>query len=97
VKQSITPQTRIDETTEYGYLWWLKSFRSKGGNKYPAFYMSGNGGNKVLGFPSLDMVVVITSTNYNTHGMHEQTEKMLTDYILPAAQLATGAPPYKSD
>ena len=46
--------------------------------------MSGNGGNKILGFPQLDMAVVITSTNHNTHGMHEQTEKLLTDYILPA-------------
>ena len=96
VKQSIAPQARIDETTEYGYLWWLKSFRSKGGSTYPAFYMSGNGGNKVLGLPSLDMVVVITSTNYNTKGMHEQTEKMLTDYILPAAQPSTDSPPHKS-
>jgi hypothetical protein len=35
-------------------------------------------------FPGLDMAVVLTSTNYNTHGMHEQTEKLLTDYILAA-------------
>ena len=34
-------------------------------------------------FP-LDMVVVITSTNYNTHGMHEQTDRLLGDYVLPA-------------
>jgi hypothetical protein len=46
--------------------------------------MSGNGGNKVLAFPELDLAVVITSTNYSTRGMHEQTEKMLTDYILAA-------------
>ena len=45
--------------------------------------MSGNGGNKVAVFPGLDMAVVITSSNYNSRGMHEQTEKMLTDYILP--------------
>jgi len=32
----------------------------------------------------LDACAVITSTNYNTRGMHEQTEKLLTDYILPA-------------
>ena len=44
--------------------------------------LSGNGGNKVAVFPGLDMVVVLTSTNYNTPGMHEQTEKLLTDYIL---------------
>ena len=28
------------------------------------------------------MVVVLTSTNYKTRGMHEQTDKLLTDYIL---------------
>jgi len=47
--------------------------------------MSGNGGNKIAVFPGLDMCVVITSTNYNTRGMHEQTERLLTDYILQAA------------
>jgi hypothetical protein len=33
-------------------------------------------------FPALDLVAVITSTNYNTRGMHEQREKLLTDYIV---------------
>jgi hypothetical protein len=36
--------------------------------------------------PELDMAVVITSTNYGTRGMHEQTEKPLTDYIFAAVQ-----------
>lgn len=84
VQRSTQPHARIDETTEYGYLWWLKSFRS-GEKSYPAYFMSGNGGNKVISIPALDMAVVITSTNYNTHGMHEQTEKILTDYVLAAA------------
>jgi hypothetical protein len=35
-------------------------------------------------FPALDLAVVITSTNFNTRGMHEQTDKLLTDYILAA-------------
>ena len=83
VRTSTQPHARIDDQTEYGYLWWLKSFKS-GDKSYPAFFMSGNGGNKVAMFPALDVAVVITSTNYNTHGMHEQTEKLLTDYILPA-------------
>jgi len=85
VKASSQPHAQIDEETDYGYLWWLKAFKS-GGKAYPAFFMSGNGGNKVAAFPDLDMAVVITSTNYNTRGMHEQTEKLLTDYILPAVQ-----------
>jgi CubicO group peptidase (beta-lactamase class C family) len=83
VKTSTRPHARIDDETEYGYLWWLKSFKSAA-KSYPAFFMSGNGGNKVAAFPGLDMTVVITSTNYNTRGMHEQTEKLLTDYILPS-------------
>jgi CubicO group peptidase (beta-lactamase class C family) len=83
VHLSTQPHARIDEATEYGYLWWLKSFKS-GEESYPAFFMSGNGGNKVVAIPALDMAVVITSTNYNTHGMHEQTEKILTDYVLAA-------------
>src|SRR2546429_6925991 len=81
VKTSTQPHARIDDQTEYGYFWWLKSFKS-GEKSYPAFYMSGNGGNKVAVFPTLDMVAVPTSTNYNTRGMHEQTDKLLTDYIL---------------
>jgi len=84
-KKSTQPHARIDEQTEYGYLWWLKSFKS-GEKSYPAFFMSGNGGNKIAVFPELDLAVVITSTNYNTRGMHEQTEKILTDYVLPAVE-----------
>lgn len=85
VKDSTRPRAQIDEATAYGYLWWLKSFKS-GEKSYLAFYMNGNGGNKVVAIPALDMAVVITSTNYNTRGMHEQTEKILTDYILGSVE-----------
>jgi hypothetical protein len=44
--------------------------------------MSGNGGNKVCVFAELGLVVVITSTNYNTRGMHEQTDQLLSEFIL---------------
>ena len=83
VKRSTQAHARIDDETEYGYLWWLKNFKS-GGKSYPAFFMSGNGGNKIVGIPSLDAVIAITSTNYATKGMHEQTEKILTDYVIPS-------------
>jgi CubicO group peptidase (beta-lactamase class C family) len=83
VRISTQPHSRIDDATEYGYLWWLKSFNS-GDKSYRAFFMSGNGGNKVAVFPDLDLAVALTSSNYNTHGMHEQTERLLTDFILPA-------------
>jgi CubicO group peptidase (beta-lactamase class C family) len=85
VKTSTRSHAKIDDDTEYGYLWWLKTFKS-GQKSYPAFFMSGNGGNKVMVFPGLDMSVVLTSTNYNTKGMHQQTEQLLTDYILRAVE-----------
>ncbi len=85
VEASTRPHARIDDETEYGYLWWLKSFKS-GEKSYPAFFMSGNGGNKIMVFPGLDMSVVLTSTNFNTKGMHQQTEQLLTDYILRAVE-----------
>jgi CubicO group peptidase (beta-lactamase class C family) len=85
VRNSTQPHARVDDATEYGYLWWLKSFH-RGENSYPAFLMTGNGGNKVVAIPALDMAVVITSTNFNARGMHEQTDKILTDYILASLQ-----------
>jgi CubicO group peptidase (beta-lactamase class C family) len=85
VRNSTQPHARVDDATEYGYLWWLKSFH-RGENSYPAFLMTGNGGNKVVAMPALDMAVVITSTNFNARGMHEQTDKILTDYILASLQ-----------
>jgi len=81
VRTSTQPHARIDDDTEYGYLWWLKSFKS-GGRTYPAFFMSGMAGTRSSRFRGLIWQWFITSTNYNTRGMHEQTEKMLTDYIL---------------
>ena len=85
VQTSTRSHAKIDDETEYGYLWWLKTFKS-GEKGYPAFFMSGNGGNKILVFPGLDMSVVLTSTNFNTKGMHQQTEQLLTDYILRAVE-----------
>ena len=79
VARSIRKHAQVDEDTDYGYLWWLETW---GGVR--AYAMQGNGGNKVAVFPDRDLVVVLTSTNYNTRGMHEQTAKLLTDYILPA-------------
>lgn len=84
VKRSIEPRARIDEKTEYGYLWWLRSFRSRG-RSLDAWYMSGNGGNKVVVVPALRLAAVISTVNYNAKGMHDSTDRMLEDYLLDAA------------
>jgi hypothetical protein len=49
--------------------------------------VQGNGGNKVAVFPALDLVAVVTSTNYNTRGLHEQSDHILSEYVLASAAL----------
>jgi CubicO group peptidase (beta-lactamase class C family) len=83
IRKSTTPHAQVDEKTEYGYLWWLRTFQPEDPST-KASYMSGNGGNKVAVFPARRAVVVITTVNYGARGAHEATDKMLTDYILPA-------------
>lgn len=67
----------------YGYLFWNKDF-SVDDKKYNVSYCSGNGGNKVYIFKDLPYVIVITSSLYNHPNAHANSEKIVTDYILPA-------------
>ena len=68
VHESLLPHARIDEQTEYGYLWWLKSFAGE-----RSFYMTGMGGNRVHVFPELELVAVITSENFARRDAHALT------------------------
>jgi CubicO group peptidase (beta-lactamase class C family) len=94
VKESLRPHARIDDDTEYGYLWWLKSFTpasGSGGKPQRAFFMTGTGGNKVFGFPDLRAVLVVTTVNYREKDAHPLTERLVTDYVLPAVLGARGS------
>ncbi|MEM7080171.1 MAG: serine hydrolase [Pseudomonadota bacterium] len=64
----------------YGYQWWEKSLACADG-EVEAWLMMGNGGNKVALFESLDLVLVATSTLYGTAGMHQQTERLVAQYL----------------
>lgn len=80
VKKSTSPKASMEiQDIEYGYLFWLSKF-----NNEDAFYMTGTGGNKVVVIPSLKMVAVLTSTNFNG-GMqsHNNTKEILEKYIIP--------------
>jgi CubicO group peptidase (beta-lactamase class C family) len=83
VETATAAHVQATETDTYGYLWWRRDFEA-GGRKYPAFFMAGNGGNKVVVVPSAKLVAVITSNNYNTRGMHQQTDRILVEFVLGA-------------
>lgn len=48
--------------------------------------MQGTGGNKVAVVPDLNLVAVITSTNFGSRAAHEQTDRLLTEYLLDTVQ-----------
>jgi CubicO group peptidase (beta-lactamase class C family) len=66
----------------YGYLIWQRTYRTPCGPQ-PAWYMSGNGGNHAVVLPGLDAVAVVTTVNFNTRGMHDQTTRLLEEQVLP--------------
>lgn len=71
----------------YGYLFWRKIY--KVGNKsYEAFQSSGNGGNKIIIFTQIPVVIVITAQAYNKPYAHQQSEKIVQDYLLPALKMS---------
>ena len=48
-----------------------------------SYLADGWGGQRIIVFPSLDLVVVFTGGNYATH---EPVHEMVCEYILPAVQ-----------
>lgn len=85
ITRSVTPHARIDESNEYGYLWWLKSVEVNG-RMTRAFYMSGAGGNKVYVLPDLGLVTVITSENFGRGDAHELSDRIMLEYVLGAVR-----------
>jgi CubicO group peptidase (beta-lactamase class C family) len=79
VRVSTEPHVRIDERTEYGYLWWLRTMAG-----VRSVYMTGMGGNRVHIFPDLDTVAVVTSANFGRRDAHALTDALLEEHVIPA-------------
>lgn len=83
VAKSLSHQMAISEDEFYGYLFWNKTYKVKG-LEYEVYYSSGNGGNRIFIFKDQPIVIIITSTAYNTPYGEKQVEKMMQDYLIPA-------------
>jgi len=88
IQSMFTPysDTLSDPPAEYGYLWWIESYEIDG-QSIRAFTASGNGGNKLIIVPQLDLTAVITSVAFNSSYMHSQVHDIIRKYILPNANL----------
>lgn len=81
IKKATSPKANAREGVDYGYFLWINPFGKD--KKYDAYYMSGNGGNKMVAIPELNATVVITTTNYNNRNAHNFTNELMNNYIVP--------------
>lgn len=81
ITNSFSHQMTISEDEYYGYLFWNKTYNTNGVN-YEVYYSSGNGGNRIFIFKDFPIVIVITSTAYNTTYGHKQVEKIMQNYLI---------------
>lgn len=82
---TVSAQAQVDEQRQYGYLLWMYPYSSKE-TQHPAYQMAGSGGNKVVVFPALDLVLLVTTTNFGARNPHLISDKLISDFILPAVQ-----------
>ncbi|MBC3872463.1 serine hydrolase domain-containing protein [Undibacterium flavidum] len=85
VKASVSPHAEVDEQRKYGYLLWLYPYSAKGVT-HQSYQMAGTGGNKVVVFPELDIVALVTTTNYGVRSPHQITDKLIAEHILGAVE-----------
>ncbi len=84
VKAMTTPHASVSpDRGDYGYLVWLPTYKV-GEVAHKAWMMSGSGGNKVIVFPDLEAVVVVTTENFRVRNPHDVTDSLITEHVLPA-------------
>jgi len=76
----------------YGYLWWKRTI-TYSGTSVDTYFTSGNGGNFIFVFPTYDLVVMFTGSNYNS-SLQNKAFGILSERVLPAVtDLPTPAGP----
>jgi CubicO group peptidase (beta-lactamase class C family) len=100
-RKQVVPESWIDSAlsahrnaypgSSYGYFFWQRDYDTACGPK-SGWYMAGNGGNAIVMFRDLRAAVVVTRTNYNMRGMHQQTIDLLQRYVLPALACTSSRP-----
>lgn len=93
--EEIIPEAWIEQSTRqsepllfnetwgkgYGYFWWISDVPIAG-KTYHSFAASGHGGQVIAVFPDVDMVIVLTGSNYEDDT--GQPFEIMERYILPA-------------
>jgi len=82
-RKTVTSFHELGSEADYGYAWWVRSYPHNG-RQVKAFFAGGNGGQIVMGFPELDLLVAFYGGNYNSQTLFRAQREFVPDYILPA-------------
>ena len=92
INESITPYIAVSKPfmaenwgNRYGYHWWLRDYQT-GSTTVEVIIRTGWGGQAIIIFPSLDMVVVFTGGNYAHENYMSILTEIVAQYILPAVE-----------
>lgn len=80
VKEMTRTHVPLGPGQGYGLFWWTRVYE-QGSDPVNAFMADGWGGQRVIVFPDLDLVVVFTGGNYTRQ---HRLDEIITTYILPA-------------
>ena len=84
VRRSTQSRYPMGRDNTYGYLWWVREYSFQG-RTIRAYFASGNGGNEVMVFPELDLVLASYGGNYSDGAANWATVRELVPrYVLPA-------------
>lgn len=81
IDASLSDYARIDDKTNYGYLWWRPSY-DVNGERFTANMMNGSGGNRVYVLPEFGVVVVLTKNDFRDREAHPKSDSFFSNEIV---------------
>jgi CubicO group peptidase (beta-lactamase class C family) len=81
LEASFANRVPAENGLEYGYQWWLGRGPVDGRRWIAGF---GNGGQRLIILPDLDLVVVVLAGNYNQPDAWKLSAKIMDEILLPS-------------
>jgi CubicO group peptidase (beta-lactamase class C family) len=85
VRTSTAAHASVNETDDYGFAWWRKTYQA-GDRRVETYHASGNGGQLLFVVPALNLVALIQAGNYGDGRTRNKfRDRLMQEAILPAA------------